>query len=57
MELIFGVRLLKEVCTFNKQSFHFVGNRIACRVEHAQFWPKLDGLVCKITPAKDKFFR
>jgi len=51
MELMFVVRLLKKVCTFNKQSFHFIGNGIACRVEHAQFRPKLDGLVCKITPA------
>ena len=50
------VRLAKEVRAFNKQSFHFVGNGIACRVEHAQIRPKLDGLVCKITPAEDRRF-
>ena len=50
------VRLRKEVCAFNKQSFHFVVNRIACRVEDTQFRPKQDGLGCKITAAKDRFF-
>ena len=48
------VRLAKEVRAFDKQSFHFVGDEIAGRVEHAQIRPKLDGLACKITPAKDR---
>src|ERR1039458_416793 len=46
VELNFRVRLTKALCAFNKQSFHFVGNEIACRVEHTQIWPKLDCLVC-----------
>ena len=50
------VRLTKEVRAFNKQSFHFVGNGIAGRVEHTQFRPKRDGLACKFTPAKDRCF-
>src|SRR5471032_1303464 len=56
LELLFHVRLRKEVCAFNKQSFHFVGNGIACRVEHAQIRPKLDGLVCNFTSAKERCF-
>ena len=56
MELVLRVRLRKEVCAFSQQSFHFVGNRISCRVEHTQFRPKLDCLVCNFTPAKDRCF-
>src|SRR5450631_4328106 len=56
LELIWRVRLGKEVRAFNKQSFHLVGNGIACRVEHTQFWRRLDGLVCKLTPAEDRCF-
>jgi len=50
------IRLTKDVGAFNKGSFHFVGNGIACRVEHTQFRPKLDGLACEFTPAKDSRF-
>ncbi len=56
-ELMLRVWLGKELRAFNKQSFHFVGNNISCRVEHAQFRPKFDGLVCKFTPAKDLIFQ
>src|ERR1019366_5552025 len=55
-ELLWRVRLTKEVCAFNKQCFHLVGNGIACRVEHTQFRPKLDCLVREFTPAKDRCF-
>jgi len=51
------VWLTKAFRAFNKQSFHFVGNNISCRVEHAQFRAKLDGLVSKFTPAKDRMFQ
>ena len=54
MELVLRVWLRKEVRAFHKQSFHFIGNRISCRVKHTQFRPKLDCLVCKFTPAKDR---
>src|SRR5665213_90006 len=56
LELLLRIRLLKEVRAFNKRRFHFVGNGIACRVEHTQFRPKLDGLVCKLTSANERFF-
>src|SRR5476649_931583 len=49
-ELLFQVRLGKEVRAFDKLSFHFVGSRTACRVEHAHFRSKLDGLKCKVEP-------
>src|SRR5450759_3286800 len=56
LELILRVRLTKEVCAFNKQSFHFVGYGIAGRVEHTQFRPQRDGLVRKIATAEDRCF-
>ena len=56
LELVLRVRLAKEVRAFDKQRFHFVGNGIACRVEHAQVRPKRDGLVRKFAPAKDRRF-
>src|SRR5665647_2771841 len=56
LELLLRIRLLQEVRALNKQSFHFVGNGIACRVEHTQFRAKLDGLLCEFIPAKDRFF-
>src|SRR5208282_1239120 len=55
-ELRLRIRLLKEVCALNRQSGHFVGNRIACRVEHTQFRLKLDGLACKFKPAEGSCF-
>jgi hypothetical protein len=54
LELMWRVRLAKTVRAFNKSSFHFVGNEIACRVEHTQLRSKFDCLVCKFTPAKDR---
>jgi hypothetical protein len=51
------VWLTKALHAFNKQSFHFVGNKISCRVEYAQFRPKLDGLACKFTSTNDRFFQ
>src|ERR1019366_1232353 len=56
LEMMFRVRLRKKVCAFDKQSLRFVGNGAACRVEHTQFWPKLDGPVCKFIPAKGRCF-
>src|SRR6266702_798203 len=57
LELILCAWLRKALRTFNKQSFHFVVDIISCRVQHAQFRPKLDGLACKITSAKDQSFQ
>jgi hypothetical protein len=54
LELRSRIRLLKEVCAFNKQSCHFVGDRIPCCVEHTQFRPKRDGLARKFKPAKGR---
>ena len=51
------VRLTKEFRAFNKQGFHFVGNKISCCVEHPQFRPKLEGLVGELTPAEDQIFQ
>jgi len=48
------IRLLKEVCAFNKQRLHFIVDGIAGRVEHTQIRPELNGLVCKLIPAKDR---
>jgi hypothetical protein len=48
------VRLLKEVCAFNKHCLHFIVDGIAGRVEHTQIQPELDGLVGKFIPAKDR---
>jgi hypothetical protein len=56
-ELMLRVWLTKQLRAFNKQSFHFVGNKISCRVEQAQFRPQLKGLVSKFTPAKDRIFQ
>lgn len=53
-KLIRRIRLGKAVHAFNKQSFYFVGNVIACRVEHAQSRPKFDRLVCKFAPTKNR---
>jgi len=55
--LILRVWLTKAFRAFNKQGSHFVGDKISRRVEHAQFRPKLDGLVSKFTPAKDRIFQ
>ena len=52
-----GVRLKKEVCTFNKQSFHLIGNGISGRVEHTQIRPKRDGLMRKFAPAEHRCFK
>src|SRR5450432_380168 len=48
------IRLLKEVCAFNKQRLHFIVDGIAGRVEHTQIWPELDSLMGKLIPAKDR---
>jgi hypothetical protein len=56
LELWLRIRLAKEVCAFNKQSFHCVGNLIAGRVEHTQIWPKLERLVRKFTSAQNRCF-
>src|SRR5665647_1419845 len=54
LELMLRIRLLKEVCAFNKQRLHFIVDGIAGRIEHTQIQPELDGLVGKFIPAKDR---
>ena len=55
-KLVVRIGLAKKMRTFNKQSFHSVGEAIAGRVKHAQFWSKFDRLACNIAPAQDHFF-
>ena len=50
------IRLTKELCAFNQQRLHFVGNIIAGRVEHPQMRAKRDGLEREIAPAVDGCF-